>query len=70
MGANLPQRGEEPQFTSSGMSEPVARALVSGHLDALMNHSDRIAKLDAEQVRRLADLAIATRMSCGGNNCG
>lgn len=68
MGAT--QRSEETQLPASGMSEAVARALVSGHLDALMSHSERIAKLDAEQVRRLADLAIATRMSCGGNNCG
>jgi hypothetical protein len=55
---------------SSRMTEAVARALVGGHLDALMVHADKISRLDADQVRKLADLAAATRMSCGGNNCG
>jgi hypothetical protein len=52
------------------LTEAVARALVGGYLDALIAHSDKIERLDADQVRKLADLAAATRMSCGGNNCG
>jgi hypothetical protein len=64
------ERPSDETVPTSMMTEAVARALVGGHLDALMDHADKIVRLDADQVRRLADLAAATRMSCGGNNCG
>ncbi|MBB3606387.1 hypothetical protein FHT40_006078 [Mycolicibacterium sp. BK556] len=52
------------------LTEAAARALVAGHLEALLDRREQILNLDADQVRRLADLAIATRADCGGNACG
>jgi hypothetical protein len=52
------------------LTESVARALVAGHLEALLDRRKEIIELKTDEVRRLAELAIATRFSCGGNNCG
>jgi len=52
------------------LTESTARALVAGHLEALLAHREEITSLSADDVRRLAELAIATRADCGGNACG
>jgi len=61
------KKGEAPLVP---LSESVARALVAGHLESLLDRRTEIIALTAEEVRRMAELAIATRFNCGGNNCG
>jgi hypothetical protein len=57
-------------FNLPSVDEATARALVAGHLDALLAHKDEVASLDAAQVRALAEIAVATRSDCGGIGCG
>jgi len=52
------------------LSESVARALVAGHLELLLDRRKEISALKTDDIRKLAELAIATRFNCGGNNCG
>jgi len=52
------------------LSEAAARALVTGHLEAILTHRKDIVALNTEEIGRLAEIARATRFNCGGNNCG
>jgi len=52
------------------VTETVARVLVAGHLEALLDRRNEIIALKTEDIRKLAELAIASRFNCGGNNCG
>ena len=52
------------------LSEAAARALVAGHLEAMLANRDAIVALNTDEIRRMAELAIATRAGCGGNACG
>ena len=52
------------------LDEDTARALVSGHLETLLNRRQEIVSLNSEDIAKLAQVARATRFNCGGNNCG
>ena len=54
----------------ASLSEAAAHALVAGHLEAMLANRDAIVALDTGEIRRMAELATATRAGCGGNACG
>jgi hypothetical protein len=61
--------GEGRGLTAT-LSEGAARALVTGHLEAILTHRKDIISMNTEEISRLAELARATRYNCGGNACG
>lgn len=50
--------------------EGVARSLVVGPIETLLNRREEIVKMNTDDLRRISDLAAAARSNCGGFGCG
>lgn len=50
--------------------ERVAKTLVGGQVDAVLNRKDEILRLDAAELEKIVAFAGATRANCGGIGCG
>ena len=48
----------------------VARTLVAGQFEALLERRKEIVDLDADDLQKLVAVATATRANCGGFGCG
>jgi hypothetical protein len=69
-GGVIPRVGVDLGHLSGAEVDTVARTLVTGQLDLLLSRKDEIVKLNTDELRRLAELGVATRANCGGFGCG